>query len=64
MGELNALIESNNFAFRQAMGNTPLEVLVESSEGHRYIGYDQFYNKVVIESAEDISGDWITAARL
>lgn len=60
MGELNALIESNNFVFRQAMSNTPLEVLVESNEGHRYIGYDQFYNKVVIESAEDISGDWIT----
>lgn len=60
MAELNALIDSNNYTFRQAMSATSLEVLVESSEEHRFIGYDQFYNKVVIESTEDISGDWIT----
>jgi tRNA A37 methylthiotransferase MiaB len=60
MIELNAIIESNNKAFRQKMGHIPLEVLVESGEGTQYIGYDQFYNKVVIESLEDISGDWIT----
>ncbi|WP_295053590.1 tRNA (N(6)-L-threonylcarbamoyladenosine(37)-C(2))-methylthiotransferase MtaB [Sulfuricurvum sp.] len=60
MAELNTLIESNNFSFRKTMNTTSLEVLVESSEGHQHIGYDQFYNKVVIESDEDISGDWIT----
>lgn len=60
MGELNAVIESNNYAFRKAMKAAPLEVLIESGEGNRYIGYDQFYNKVMIESNEDISGDWIT----
>lgn len=60
MAELNALIESNNYAFRMAMKAVPLEVLIESGEGNRYIGYDQFYNKVVIESNEDISGDWMT----
>ncbi len=60
MAELNALIESNNYAFRMAMKTAPLEVLIESGEGNRYIGYDQFYNKVVIESNEDISGDWMT----
>jgi threonylcarbamoyladenosine tRNA methylthiotransferase MtaB len=60
MVELNGIIESNNKAFRQKMGHIPLEVLVESGEGTQYIGYDQFYNKVVIESLEDISGDWIT----
>lgn len=60
MAELNALIESNNYTFRMAMKASPLEVLIESGEGNHYIGYDQFYNKVVIESNEDISGDWIT----
>lgn len=60
MTELNALIESNNYTFRMAMKASPLEVLIESGEGNHYIGYDQFYNKVVIESNEDISGDWIT----
>jgi threonylcarbamoyladenosine tRNA methylthiotransferase MtaB len=34
--------------------------LVESGEGKHYTGYDQFYNKIVIQSNEDISGDWIT----
>lgn len=60
MAELNALIEANNYAFRQKIKDFPLEVLVESGEQNRYIGYDQFYNKMVIESDEDISGDWIT----
>ncbi|ADR33675.1 MiaB-like tRNA modifying enzyme [Sulfuricurvum kujiense DSM 16994] len=60
MAELNALIESNNYTFRKAMKAVPLEVLIESGEDNRYIGYDQFYNKVVIESNEDISGDWMT----
>ena len=60
MSELNALIESNNRAFRQKMASTPLEVLVESAEGNDYMGYDQFYNKVIIQSSEDLSGDWIT----
>jgi MiaB-like tRNA modifying enzyme len=60
MAELNAIIESNNKAFRQNKRDIPLEVLVESGEGTQYIGYDQFYNKAVVESLEDISGDWIT----
>lgn len=60
MSELNLLITSNNLAFREKMASTPLEVLVESGDGKHYNGYDQFFNKVMIESDEDISGDWIT----
>jgi threonylcarbamoyladenosine tRNA methylthiotransferase MtaB len=59
MGELNAIIQANNLHFRKSL-KTSLEVLVESGEGHSYVGYDQFYNKMVIESLEDIAGDWIT----
>lgn len=60
MAELNSLIETNNRYFREEMKNIALEVLVESEDGKHYSGYDQFYNKVMIESDEDISGDWIT----
>lgn len=60
MAELNAVISANNHAFREKMAATPLEVLVESGDGKQYSGYDQFFNKVLIESNEDISGDWIT----
>lgn len=59
MKELTSLIEANNLAFRQQM-NVPLEVLVESGEEGQYSGFDQFYNKVVIESEEDLTGNWIT----
>ncbi len=60
MSELTHFIESNNRAFREKMSSAALEVLVESSEAGKNIGYDQFYNKVIIQSSEDLSGDWIT----
>lgn len=60
MGELTALIADNNRLFREKMANTALDVLVESGENGIYTGYDQFFNKTVIRSHEDISGDWIT----
>lgn len=60
MAELNALITANNHTFREKMVSIPLEVLVESGDGKHYSGYDQFFNKMIIESNEDISGDWIT----
>lgn len=58
MKELSTLIEANNLAFRHQM-KIPLDVLVESESDGFYIGYDQFYNKVVIESDEELSGNWI-----
>lgn len=59
MGELNALISSNNLEFRRRI-TAPLEVLIESESDGSYIGYDQFYNKAVIQSDEDLSGNWVT----
>lgn len=59
MKELTARIEANNLAFRHQM-SVPLEVLVESESNGIYSGYDQFYNKVEIESDEDLSGNWVT----
>lgn len=60
MSELNGMIDSNNRRFREKMQNIPLEVLVESFDGEYYTGYDQFFNKIIIRSNEDITGDWIT----
>jgi len=60
MMELNALIKSNNRQFREKMKPIALEVLIESADGKHYSGYDQFFNTIMIESDEDISGDWIT----
>ncbi|MBD3798449.1 tRNA (N(6)-L-threonylcarbamoyladenosine(37)-C(2))-methylthiotransferase MtaB [Sulfuricurvum sp.] len=60
MAELNERIHTNNLLFRMSMGKVPLEVLVESYDGQCYVGYDQFFNKVLIESQEDLIGSWIT----
>lgn len=60
MSELNSIIASNNRRFREKMKNVPLEILVESADGDQYTGYDQFFNKILIQSNEDITGDWIT----
>jgi MiaB-like tRNA modifying enzyme len=59
MTELNKVIEYNNFQFRQKV-NVPLDVLVEAGDNGMYSGLDQFFNKIVIESSEDISGNWIS----
>ncbi len=59
MAELNSLIHANNLSFRSRI-TTPLEVLIESGDNGRYSGYDQYFNKMVIESEEDLTGDWVT----
>ncbi|MBN2869548.1 MAG: tRNA (N(6)-L-threonylcarbamoyladenosine(37)-C(2))-methylthiotransferase MtaB [Campylobacterales bacterium] len=59
MAELTRLIEENNRTFRKRV-TSPLEVLIESGNGRKYSGYDQYFNKVVVESDEDLSGNWIT----
>ncbi len=59
LAELNDLIKSNNLAFRHHM-KVPLEILIESNNGGVYSGLDQFFNKIVIASDEDLVGNWIT----
>lgn len=59
MQELTSLVDANNLAFRQA-DRVPLEVLIESEKEGEYHGLDQFFNKVVISSDEDRSGEWVT----
>jgi len=59
LADLTALVEVNNYAFRRNHA-TDLDVLVESvTEDGRYQGYDQYFNKILIESSEDMQGCWV-----
>jgi len=57
MQQLQSLVDVNNLKFRQSQHET-LEVLVESKKEGFYQGFDQFYNKMLIRSDEDIRGEW------
>ena len=57
--EIEKLIKDKNYAFRQSFQGS-LEVLVESEKDGFYIGYDQHFNKIILESEEDLVGDWVT----
>ena len=56
--EIEAIVKENNFHFRQTK-KEPLIVLVEQFHNGYYIGLDQFFNKIKIQSKEDIVGNWI-----
>jgi tRNA A37 methylthiotransferase MiaB len=56
--EIETLVQEKNFAFRQGVQGE-LNVLVESFKGGLYHGLDQYFNKIVIESDEDLLGNWV-----
>ena len=56
--ELSGLIKKKNYSFRQSH-HQGLNVLLEIGRGGRYHGYDQYYNKVEVESDEDLSSNWV-----
>ncbi len=56
--ELEAIVKAKNFEFRKAFGGE-LNVLVESEKNGFFMGYDQHFNKIMIESDEDLVGNWI-----
>jgi MiaB-like tRNA modifying enzyme len=55
--ELSAIIDEKNLHFRKE--KQPLEVLIEQKKDGKYIGYDQFFNQIEVQSATDLVGDWI-----
>ncbi len=57
--QIQDLVDEKNYAFRKAVAE-PLNVLVESYKEGAYHGLDQFFNKIIIESNEDLLGNWIT----
>lgn len=55
---INQLINQNNLAFRKKHSNTPLKVLIENQRDEIFQGFDQFFNKVKIQSSQKLSG-WL-----
>lgn len=60
--EIDTLIENKNYAFRKSFVGT-LDVLIESEKDGLFHGYDQHFNKIIIESDEDLNGNWITVEK-
>ncbi|MCG3685867.1 tRNA (N(6)-L-threonylcarbamoyladenosine(37)-C(2))-methylthiotransferase MtaB [Aliarcobacter butzleri] len=56
--ELINIIEEKNYNFRKENKKT-LEVLVEQEKNGKYIGLDQFFNQIEIDSTADLVGDWV-----
>lgn len=56
--ELTALIKEKNYFFRRTH-NTALEVLLENGKDGVYQGFDQYFNKVTVQSEEDLSANWV-----
>jgi threonylcarbamoyladenosine tRNA methylthiotransferase MtaB len=57
---LKDLIAAKNLDFRKKH-RVALEVLIESRrEDGLYEGWDQYFNKLVVQSGEDLCGEWIS----
>ncbi len=56
--EIERLVKQKNLVFRKN-SQGPLEVLIENEEDGLYHGYDQHFNKIVVESQDDLLGNWI-----
>jgi len=56
--ELTALIKEKNYAFRREH-HSQLEVLLESGKDGLHQGFDQYFNRVSVESDEDLSSNWV-----
>ncbi|NPA61330.1 MAG: tRNA (N(6)-L-threonylcarbamoyladenosine(37)-C(2))-methylthiotransferase MtaB [Epsilonproteobacteria bacterium] len=56
--ELISTIRGKHIKFLESH-NRALEVLIEKRDGSRYSGYDQYFNRVEIESDIDILNSWV-----
>ena len=56
--ELTAIIKAKNYAFRREHTSN-LEVLLETGKKGVFNGFDQYFNKVEVESSDDLSSNWI-----
>ncbi len=57
--ELESIIKQKNLEFRSAFSGD-LEVLLESQKDSLFVGHDQHFNKIVVDSKEDLLGNWVT----
>ena len=56
---IEALIAHKNFLFRQKNHARPLEILIEEEKKGIFSGYDQFFNKINIQSSRDLLKEWV-----
>jgi MiaB/RimO family radical SAM methylthiotransferase len=56
--ELTALIAEKNYQFRRAHAEG-LEVLLERGEEGIFSGLDQYFNRIIVKSDEELSGNWV-----
>jgi len=56
--ELTELVKAKNFLFRREH-SSGLEVLLESGKDGVYNGFDQYFNRVEVQSSEDLSANWV-----
>jgi MiaB-like tRNA modifying enzyme len=56
--ELVGVINRKNYDFR-LKHNRDLTILVDSQKDNIFLGYDQYFNRVKIESKEDLKGNWL-----
>ncbi|MDF1877117.1 tRNA (N(6)-L-threonylcarbamoyladenosine(37)-C(2))-methylthiotransferase MtaB [Sulfurimonas sp. SAG-AH-194-L11] len=60
--EIQDLIDMKNYEFRKALKGE-LEVLIESKKDGLYHGIDQYFNKIIVNSKEDLIGNWINISK-
>lgn len=56
--EIQDLIKMKNYEFRKAT-KSELEVLIESQKDGHFHGIDQYFNKIIVNSKEDLLGNWV-----
>ncbi|WP_024955905.1 tRNA (N(6)-L-threonylcarbamoyladenosine(37)-C(2))-methylthiotransferase MtaB [Sulfurospirillum arcachonense] len=60
--QVERLISEKNYEFR-LKHKEPLEILIEEKKGELYSGFDQFYNRIYIESNRDILKEWVSVEK-
>ena len=56
--ELETIIKGKNLEFRKSFSGE-LRVLIENKKDGLYQGFDQHFNKIIVESDEDLIGNWV-----
>lgn len=56
--EIENIVKINNYNFRENNSQNLL-VLVEDKKDNSYFGYDQYFNKIEINSKEDLTKSWV-----
>ena len=61
--ELTRRVKEKNLRFREAHP-TGLQVLLESGKEGVYQGFDQYFNRLLVESDEDLRHSWLLLDRV